>query len=77
MLTKALELGRAVEVDYRDSVCFGQHRSRRASASPESITGRGRPGGARAEGHVGLLVEGTAELGRRRWRVGGLPSAGC
>jgi hypothetical protein len=26
MLTKALELGRAVEVDYRDSVFFGQHR---------------------------------------------------
>jgi hypothetical protein len=26
VLTKALELGRAVEVDYRDSVFFGQHR---------------------------------------------------
>jgi Peptidase family M23 len=26
MLTKALELGRAAEVDYRDSVFFGQHR---------------------------------------------------
>jgi hypothetical protein len=26
VLTKALELGRPVEVDYRDSVFFGPHR---------------------------------------------------
>ena len=81
VLTKALELGRPVEVDYRDSAFFGHTGSRPASAWPEpGLVAAASPagaGGARTDGHVGLSVAGTAELGRRRWRVGGLPSAGC
>jgi len=70
-----------VEGDYRDSVFFGPTGSPSAPASPDPSSGEvlrpGRAGGARAGWDVPLGVEGTAEPGRRRWRSGGLPSAGC
>jgi hypothetical protein len=77
MFTKALEAGRPVDVEYRESAFFGTTGSRRASASSEAASSGCRPrrhpgGGARR-----LDREGTGELGRRRWRVEGLPSAGC
>jgi hypothetical protein len=47
------------------------------SIGVETVLRPGRAGGARAGWDVPLGVEGTAEPGRRRWRSGGLPSAGC
>jgi hypothetical protein len=44
---------------------------------PRTVAGGRRAGGARAAGPVGLGRSWQAELGRRRWRVGELPSAGC
>ena len=49
MLTKALELGRPVEVEYRDSVFFGPSGCRAASAWREpGPGGAGADAGARA-----------------------------
>jgi hypothetical protein len=80
VFTKALQLGRAVEVEYRDSVFFGPHRVP-VSVRPRLTLDQGGAGfsGRRRASGAGRTLgsSGTAELGRRRWRDGGLPSAGC